>query len=255
MILFVFEGKEREPRLFDTIQRLFFPKENTTIVCSFGNNNYELYRELSALDGAGDLVFLLQKRYEGALDNPFRDVGNASDFSEIYLFFDYDFHNGNLSLEQMNGQLAEMLSLFDDETDNGKLYINYPMIESIRYTKRLPDMDFYQYSVSREQCRNFKKLAADFSDYASLDFILLDDRKAPTEKKLESLKSNWEYLKAQNVCKANYLCHDCNALPEHKCDVSQNRIFEAQLKKYVAKETCEVAVLNAFPLFLYEYFK
>ena len=94
MILFVFEGKEREPRLFDTIQRLFFPKENTTIVCSFGNNIYELYRELSALDGAGDLVSLLQKRYEGALDNPFSDVGNASDFSEIYLFFDYDFHNG-----------------------------------------------------------------------------------------------------------------------------------------------------------------
>ena len=98
------------------------------------------------------------------------------------------------------------------------------MIESIRYTKKLPDKDYFLYSVSREQCTNFKKLAADFSDYASLDFILLDDRKEPTEKKLESLRANWEYLKAQNVCKANYLCHDYNNL-------------------------------NAFPLFLYEYFK
>ena len=118
MILFVFEGKEREPRLFDTIQRLFFHKENTTIVCSFGNNIYELYRELSALDGAGDLVSLLQKRYEGAPDNPFKQIENSSDFSEIYLFFDYDFHNSNLSLEQINGQLSEMLQMFDDETES-----------------------------------------------------------------------------------------------------------------------------------------
>lgn len=255
MILFVFEGKEREPRLFDTIQRLFFPKENTTIVCSFGNNIYELYRELSALDGAGDLVSLLQKRYEGAPVNPFKQIENSSDFSEIYLFFDYDFHNSNLSLEQINGQLSEMLQMFDDETENGKLYINYPMIESIRYTKKLPDMDFYLYSVSRVQCANFKKLAADFSDYASLDFILLDDRKEPTEKKLESLRANWEYLKAQNVCKANYLCHDYNNLLVHKSDISQPLIFKSQWQKYVSRESCEVSILNAFPLFLYEYFK
>ena len=58
-----------------------------------------------------------------------------SDISEIFLFFDYDFLNSQLSLDEINRRVEEMLTLFDDETDNGKLYINYPMIESIRYTR------------------------------------------------------------------------------------------------------------------------
>ena len=64
---------------------------------------------------------------------------NESDFSEVYLFFDYDFQNKNLELSEINSQLTEMLDFFSDETDNGKLYINYPMIESIRCTRKLPD--------------------------------------------------------------------------------------------------------------------
>lgn len=55
-----------------------------------------------------------------------------------------------------------MLTLFADETENGKLYINYPMIESIRYTKELPDTDYANYIVSREECKDFKRLARDF---------------------------------------------------------------------------------------------
>ena len=53
----------------------------------------------------------------------------------IGAFFDYDFQNSQLSLYEINRRVEEMLKLFDDETDNGKLYINYPMIESIRYTR------------------------------------------------------------------------------------------------------------------------
>ena len=37
MILFVFEGKKREPEIFKTLEYLYFPK-GQTIVCSFGNN-------------------------------------------------------------------------------------------------------------------------------------------------------------------------------------------------------------------------
>ena len=62
-----------------------------------------------------------------------------------------------------------MLTLFDDETDNGKLYINYPMIESIRYTKELPDEAYVYYTVERDACKDFKRLAREFSAYDSLD--------------------------------------------------------------------------------------
>ena len=183
---------------------------------------------------------------------------NSSDFSEIYLFFDYDFQNKNLELAEINRQLKEMLSKFNDETEYGKLYINYPMIESIRYTKELPDANYYEYVISRADCSSFKKLAADFSAYSSFDFILIDSRKDVSklsEKKLKSLRDNWEHLKKQNVNKANYICHGKNEAPNKKEEVSQEQIFESQLQKHVNKEQSEVAILNAFPLFLYEYFK
>ena len=229
MILFVFEGENREPELFATIQKMFFPRDNERITYSFGNNIYELYNELSKLDDAGDLVSLLQERCSGQADNPFEGL-NSSDFSEIYLFFDYDFQNKNLELAEINRQLKEMLSKFNDETEYGKLYINYPMIESIRYTKELPDANYYEYVISRADCSSFNKLAADFSAYSSLDFILIDSRKDVSElseKKLKSLRDNWEHLKKQNVNKANYICHGKNEAPNKKEEVSQEQIFES----------------------------
>ena len=46
MILFVFEGNKREPDLFRSIQRLYFPNKEEQIVCSYNNNIYQLYKDL-----------------------------------------------------------------------------------------------------------------------------------------------------------------------------------------------------------------
>ena len=70
MILFVFEGKRREPDIFRTLEYLFFPK-GQTIVCSFGNNIYELYRQLKALGSGGDIVSILREEYDNSPDSPF----------------------------------------------------------------------------------------------------------------------------------------------------------------------------------------
>ena len=99
----------------------------------------------------------------------------SSDISEIFLFFDYDFQNSHLSLEDINQRVEEMLTLFADETENGKLYINYPMIESIRYTKELPDNDYVNYVVSREECKDFKRLSRDFSAFNLLSSLICND--------------------------------------------------------------------------------
>lgn len=255
MILFVFEGKRREPDIFRTLEYLLFPK-GQTIVCSFGNNIYELYRQLEKLDGAGDIVSLLRDTNRDNPDSPFSPEVKSSDFSEIFLFFDYDFQNKNLTLAQMNQQVAEMLTLFEDETENGKLYINYPMIEAIRYTKELPDDHYYEYSVSRIACRDngFKDLAQQFSSYGSLDFIVLDFRREPSRRKIDKVKQNWNLLEKQTVMKANYICNETLSMPINKEIISQKRIFEAQLSKFINPKN-EVSILSAFPLFNYEYFK
>lgn len=253
MILFVFEGAKREPELFRTIETLFF-KDKQNIVCSFGNNIYELYNELKSFEGEGDIVSILRERYIGRADSPFTEDTKSSDFSEIYLIFDYDFQNKNLPLDVMNRQIDEMLDLFDDETDNGRLYINYPMVEAIRYTKLLPDASYWKYVVSRADCveSSFKNIAESFSDYKSLDFLTLSTRRTPTEKELISRKENWLLVISQNVAKANYICSGKNMIPEDKDAINQQAVFNAQ--KEIICEADSVSILSAFPLFLFDYF-
>ena len=38
---------------------------------------------------------------------------------------------------------------FDNETEHGKLYINYPMIESFKHFKKIPDKDFKKYNKTK----------------------------------------------------------------------------------------------------------
>lgn len=252
MILFVFEGAEREPRLFRTLERLFFG-QGERIVCFFGNNIYELYRQLKEFDGDGDVVSILR---ENRADLP--PGVRSSDFSEIYLFFDYDFQNENQTLEEMNQQIEEMLALFDDETDCGKLYVSYPMVESLYYTRELPDEHFTEYTVLRCDCmaHSFKDLAKAFSFYGSLDFIELPDagHHKPGKREYARVKQNWIWLVQQHTSKANYICTGVNCMPKDKMSVPQMRIFEGQCEKYLCNGE-RIAVLNGFPLFLFEYFK
>ena len=253
MILFVFEGDEREPRLYRTMERLYFPKENDNIICSFGNNIYDLYNELMEYDEGGDIVSLMRERLADRGDSTLDGI-RSSDISQIFLFFDYDFQNSQLTLYEINHRVEEMLTLFDDETDNGKLYINYPMIESIRYTKELPDEAYAGYVVSREECKDFKHLARDFSAYSSLDHILFKDGETPTKEKYLKVKDNWRYLKQMNVCKANLLTTGYPTMPVNKSDINQLAVFNAQVAQFVVPSE-KVTILNSFPIFIYEYLK
>ena len=80
MILFIFEGNEREPRLYRTMERLYFPKKNDNIICSFGNNIYDLYKELMEYDGDGDVVSVMRERLATRGDSTLNGI-RSSDIS------------------------------------------------------------------------------------------------------------------------------------------------------------------------------
>ena len=143
-----------------------------------------------------------------------------------------------------------MLDFFDYETDNGKLYINYPMVESLKYTKNLPDPDYWQYIVTREDCCNnrFKANAEQFAYTGAKAFKFIDLNK--TEEK--EIITNWMHLKTQNVAKANYLISGNNMMPAKMDDIKQQSIFDVQKVKFINVNQ-SVAILNSFPLFIYEY--
>lgn len=252
MILFVFEGERKEPELHKTLEHLYFSQKSSSIICSFGNNIYALYKEMMRLDGDGDIVSVLREKLEKRGDDTLADK-RSSDFSEIYLFFDYDYQHSFLSLDEINKRVLEMLELFNEETANGKLYINYPMIESIMYTKKLPDYSYNGYTVTRDQCRDFKHLANDFSYYSSMDHILLTNSHSFIAKKISLVRKNWIFLIEMNVRKANFIVSDKDEMVSNINEINQLSIFEGQKRKYVDVNE-SVAVLNSFPIFLYEYF-
>ena len=155
-------------------------------------------------------------------------------------------------MQKLNQILDEMLEFFNDETDNGKLYINYPMVESLKYTKELPDGHYYEYVATRQECveHKFKENAELFAYAKAKGYRFIDLSKIDKSDVL----LNWEYLKLQNVMKANFLLTGNNKMPKEKNVINQTAIFDAQKANFVDK-TNSVSILNSFPLFLYEYLK
>ncbi|MFC4665258.1 hypothetical protein [Falsiporphyromonas endometrii] len=265
MILFVFEGAKAEPKIYETIKSLYFAHGNEEVIYIFNSNIYALYdricreyADFEDIEGATDIISLLRDLYP---DSDLAKLETTSDIDQIFLFFDYDFQhvfhilkrqpNRNIKevIEEDNQKIQAMLRFFDEETNMGKLYINYPMVESLKFTKKMPDKDFFTYRVTLSDCHGkFKKIADQFTDYHGYYGLLID-------KKLDIkvLRKNWEYLKEQNVTKANFLCNDIIAPPINKEAIGQSKIFEAQIEKYNKDGT--IGILNSFPLFIYEYFK
>ena len=260
MILFVFEGANREPTLFKTLEYLYFSQNKQIRICSYKNNIYDLYKRMTETDEPEDIITILKKKLIADKDNPLKEIRRRSDFSQIYLFFDYDSHNNSEQIVS-DSQIQEMLSFFNDESsDFGKLFINYPMVESIYYAKHaLPDADYYAYTSPINLGKKFKEKANADSFYGNLDFITFRmnrktfDLKIPTDvSRIEAVKRNWEFLQEMNIKKANYICNDEIFFPATEAIITQDSIFKKQLEKYILPNN-EVAILNSFPLFLYEY--
>lgn len=262
MILFVFEGRD-DKTYFESIKWLFFPEKSDTFVCTYNSNIYSLYSKLKAHDALNgllevDTVSVLKEILLEKGDHTLENI-REDEVSEIYLFFDYDFQESGGTLEENNKKLQAMLDFFMDETGNGLLFINYPMVESLRYTKELPDNNYWTYTVTRKKCKEekFKHQVHEFSFYqGNLEHIIVTIKPADDEdrimKKKDMVKKNWRYLIVMNNSKANYICNGKNEIPDEMNN--QNNIFYYQLTKYVETEECKVAILNAFPIFLYYYF-
>ncbi len=128
---FIVEGEAREPQIIDNISKVFFKHGNFKIITlPAGENIYMLWKKLKEDDFDTDIIEVLResnKKIREQLEGLARD-----DFSEVFLFFDYDAHQTNLGKTDDGDVINQMLKSFDNETENGKLYISYPMVEALR---------------------------------------------------------------------------------------------------------------------------
>ena len=140
--LLIVEGNHEKNKLFKLIFQTF-PEIDISLedIVIYGTNIYILYNEIVEEYG--------EKWYNEEVDLPFI-VGkkknykvNKNDFINIFLIFDYEHHDPNFSEQK----IENMQRYFRDSTDMGKLYLNYPMIESYQHLTCFTDADYDELTV------------------------------------------------------------------------------------------------------------
>jgi len=254
-ILFVLEGDGKEPAVLDAIA----PKvlgDKPKIVYTYCTHIYELYKELSE-DPDLELLGLLKER------DPDGVLADADDdtFSSVFLFFDYDGHV-NMPLDKANPPehydgdeiIAQMLDLFSQETDKGKLYLSYPMIEAIQHLTEIPAVasDIVTAKCKGPHCPS-KDVCPDISTCppvrAYKGFV---SRETPQYQNIDRIPDKaWpEIFKCHFAVAALMFGKtpgSCTELP------TQSEVFAKQKAEYISRTCPKVAVLSSFPLFAADY--
>lgn len=246
--LFIFEGGRAEDKYVKKLEQNFLGAGHA-IKCVFDAEIYQLYRVIKQEDGFPlDIVSLLKERtVENA--ETLKEY-NRDSFAYVYLFFDYDGH----STLANDDKIREMLSFFNDETDEGKLYISYPMVEAIRHFQDLVSFKYLTVKCKHANCPYIEDCEDKdncLKEPRYKEFSVTDSR--PQMSNINSYNSDvWNELISAHLCKANYLVHDVFEFPESL--ISQESIFVNQMEKYISYKCPKVAVLSAFPLYVLDYY-
>ena len=229
-ILFVFEGEKTEKQITNSLTEYFVnDNENTIVQCVYCNDIYELHKEI-AQDTDLDTFELLKKIGQNKkILSPYK----RNDFAEIYLFFDYDGHD----TEADDDNVKEILAFFNEETAAGKLFISYPMVEALKHIPASIE-DFKDLKVPAKTNVRYKKIVG-----------------IEAQKELKQLnkytKKTWTLLIDLHLKKMNFIVKDKYVLPTE--NTTQFDLFLKQLEKYITIDAT-VAVLSAFPIFLFDYY-
>ena len=183
-IAIISEGEKTEKQIINNLENNFKNFSNKIIFLSYKANIYSLFKEIEE-DEDMDIISLLKEKQIKAnkIRNDVENIDvsniNSDDISQIYLFFDYDGHTDNASDEE----IVKMLNKFDNETENGKLYISYPMVEALKHIKK-DKLDIYNYLVEAKTRINYKNFVSQNTDYENL---------------VNLTKGNWLFIISKNL--------------------------------------------------------
>lgn len=242
LIGIVVEGDRREVDYWSNLEKCFFrDTELVFIPLPAGKNIYMLWKQMTDDDFDTDIIEVVRecgKSAKTALEDYSRD-----DFQEIYLLFDYDPHQQNISPDKETGDdvLSEMLAVFDNETENGKLYISYPMCEALRDVNDMSCIPVSSCEFPISSIDKYKNATGNKNPYSHY-------RRYTSE--------TWEMFIAVFLHRCRCLhgnnSKDDELISWYKREVSPRSIFQHEL---VLKNNGTVFVLSAYPEFLIDYFK
>lgn len=140
-ILLIVEGEKTEPQILGSESHgLLSLIGGDYDIVTFANPIYELYD--AYISGQyDDLVSYLRTEKGLKIE---KGILSKTAFSAIYLIFDYEPQDHKYSDEK----IINLLNTFNNETELGKLYINYPMVESYYHLESLPDNNYNNRTIS-----------------------------------------------------------------------------------------------------------
>ena len=209
-ILVLSEGKKTEPKLLEKYleclkgYRPNFDECNLEIV-TYNTNIYVLYNKLKefSIDGeiyANTMSILKMMNKEHPDEELTKIIENK--YPYIYLIFDYELHDKLFKNEEKFIVLRKMQELFNDETENGFLLFNFPMIEAYRHFKSFDTIieEYKDSIISCEESHHYK-------NYLSIHGNIYDINKYKLEE--------FELIVKANMMKINYLITNDYKTPEY----------------------------------------
>lgn len=261
-IAFIYEGVQAEDDLLTNMKQVYLSGfyDVETFQLPADGNIYMLWKQLVDDEFETNVIDVLKEMSKEAKTRIEEQDLKASDFAEIYLFFDYDGHAPRFSEETVHDAnelckrrnmpevknkwdlLERMLLVFQNETEEGKLYVSYPMVESIKEIKK-DSAEYKRLYIPLEDSPNYKHRFFERSDYGNYEAIT---------------KEMWDIACHASVKQANLIVYqkvECN-YEKFINELTQLHIYHAQKKYYInASGERLLAVLNSIPLFLVEYFE
>ena len=238
--LFIVEGAVKENQYVkDMTQRFFQGRYESKIInLSAEQNIYMLYKSLARDGFDTDIVEVLKETVDEA-----RSVLtgiNRQEIDEVFLFFDFDCHqdNTNPSDPRAGDIISAMLEFFNNETEYGKLYISYPMVEALRDYRERECESLTGCWIPVEDVGNYKQLAGSNNPHNSHKMNIEEWREV----------INAFYFRLKCLMEAGELEYS-----SYKDDITPKTIYEAEHRALVDYK--HVFVLSAFPEFLLDYFK
>ena len=243
-ILFIFEGQILEQKILSTIHRCYSQVPDFKITTSWCTNLYGLAKALKEDDDL-DIVQLIRERYLHLSKQPQYEKLNldrheihtipTSKIQSIYLFFDYDAHDRGYS----DKKIIEMLDIFSNDSEHGKLYVSYPMAEAIKDTDLTKS--YIDIFVNQNEFKKYKNAVSKRTKIQDVSKINAEQLGLITY--LNVLKP-LVHLQGESDKKH----------PNEIYTLDQKDILHWQLS-LMQRNPEKVATLSSFPFFIFDHFK
>lgn len=236
-IICLVEGERKEPEIIKNLHDTFFKNSNIKIITLPAKMNiHMLYQTLKKDEFETDVFELLR---ETLPENEKIQKIKRNSISELYLFFDFDLHHQSEPEERKDliRHLSEMLQVFDNETENGKLYISYPMAEAVADQNENGCEALGSCLVSVDDFSTYKKRTASGNNHFSTYGF-----------------NEWKKAISIFLMRVSCICLKKNmiSVKEYKNNITPYFIFRRETSVYSSVE--KIVTLSAFPEFILDYF-